>query len=172
MTTDNSSADLTSGANGVEGPAASKAESSDANFDLQSFFPYQVRVFYSDVTTALADIYTQDHGLTPSEWRTMAILGEDGRMPATEIVERSSMDKVSVSRSVKKMHERGLLEKADNAEDGRSSLLFLSAAGKAVYRDIVPKVLAAEKKMLSGIGAEDFEMFLGVMQQVRNNLTR
>ncbi|GGB37159.1 hypothetical protein GCM10011316_06570 [Roseibium aquae] len=142
----------------------------DQLFNLQSFFPYLVRVFYSDVTSALASIYTQDHGLTPSEWRTMAILGEHGRMPATEIVERSSMDKVSVSRSVKKMHDRGLLEKADHAQDGRSSLLFLSAAGRAAYRDIVPKVLAVEQKMLTGISEEEFRMFLSVMRKVRDNL--
>ncbi|MBO6755895.1 MAG: MarR family transcriptional regulator [Roseibium sp.] len=150
--------------------ASNNASSQD--FDLQSFFPYLVRVFYSDVTAALAEIYTRDHGLTPSEWRTMAILGATGRMPAAEIVDRSSMDKVSVSRSVKKMHARGLLEKADNLEDGRSTLLFLSHAGRQVYEDIVPKVLAAEARMLKGIDDRDFEVFLSVMRAVRQNLTR
>lgn len=141
-------------------------------FDLQSFFPYLVRVFYADVTAALSDIYTQDHGLTPSEWRTMAILSENGGIPATEIVERSSMDKVSVSRAVKKMHERGLLDKTLNREDARSVLLDLSPKGRAVYEDIVPKVLEAERSMLKGISDKDFQTFLGVMSRVRDNLSK
>lgn len=139
-------------------------------FDLQSFFPYLVRVFYSDVTAALAEIYTTDHGLTPSEWRTMAILSEHGKIPASEIVDRSSMDKVSVSRAVKRMHERGLLEKSSNLEDARSTLLDLSQKGKTIYADIVPKVLAAEKRMLKGVSDRDFQSFLKVMSKVRNNL--
>ena len=148
-----------------------RSEESDLpNFDLQSFFPYLVRVFYSDVTTALAEIYTHDHGLTPSEWRTMAILAESGKIPATVIVERSSMDKVSVSRAVKRMHERGLLEKFCNLEDGRSTLLALSAKGRAVYGDIVPKVLQAESRMLKGVGDREFRTFLQVMSKVRDNL--
>lgn len=141
------------------------------NFDLQSFFPYLVRVFYSDVTAALAEIYTRDHGLTPSEWRTMAILAESGKIPATEIVERSSMDKVSVSRAVKRMHERGLLEKSCNLEDGRSTLLALSSKGRGVYGDIVPKVLQAESRMLKGVGDKEFRTFLHVMSKVRDNLS-
>lgn len=139
-------------------------------FDLQTFFPYQVRVFYSDVTTALARIYTRDHDLAPSEWRTMAILGATGQLPAAEIVERSSMDKVSVSRAVKKMHARGLLRKVDNAEDGRSSLLSLSEDGRAVYHDIVPKVLEAESQMLAGLTGEDIAAFHKVMRRIRDNL--
>nr|WP_155197683.1 MarR family transcriptional regulator [Roseibium hamelinense] len=137
---------------------------------MQAFFPYLVRVFYTDVTNALAEIYTRDHSLAPSEWRTMAILGQHGHLRAAEIVERSSMDKVSVSRAVKKMHERGLLEKQNNTKDGRSSLLCLSGEGRAVYDDIVPKVLAAEQRMLAGVLPEDIAAFHRVMRAIRDNL--
>ncbi len=148
----------------------SSEEAGAVEFDLQAFLPYQIRVFYTDVTTALSDIYTQDHQLVPSEWRTMAILGLNGNMPAAEIVERSSMDKVSVSRAVKKMYQRGLLTKTDNAEDGRSSLLSLSQTGREVYLDLVPKILAAEKRMFAGMTNEDIAAFVAAMEKVRQNL--
>lgn len=140
------------------------------DFSLQAFLPYQIRVFYTDVTTALSDIYTRDHGLTPSEWRTMAILGLGGNMPAAEIVDRSSMDKVSVSRAVKKMYERGLLEKTDNEDDGRSSLLSLSATGRAIYQDLVPKMLGAEQRMTEGMSNEEVTAFVATMERIRRNL--
>lgn len=139
-------------------------------FDLQSFLPYLIRVFYSDVTSNLQAIYNRDHGLTPSEWRSMSILGATGEMPATEIVERSSMDKVSVSRAVKKMYQRGLLDKSDNADDGRSSLLSLSTKGRAVYADIVPKILAVEQTMKAGLSAVEIEAFTETMAKIRDNL--
>ncbi|WP_372936797.1 hypothetical protein, partial [Mariniphaga sediminis] len=46
-----------------------------ADFELETFFPYRVRVFYSDVTRALSAVYQRDYGMMPAEWRTMAILG-------------------------------------------------------------------------------------------------
>jgi DNA-binding MarR family transcriptional regulator len=140
------------------------------DFSLQAFLPYLIRVFYTDVTTALSDIYTRDHGLTPSEWRTMAILGLNENIPAAEIVDRSSMDKVSVSRAVKKMYKRGLLVKSENAEDGRSSLLSLSATGRTIYQDLVPKMLGAEQRMIDGMSGADVAAFVATMDRIRKNL--
>lgn len=144
---------------------------SGPEFDLQAFFPYQVRVFYSDVTNALSAVYQRDYGMMPAEWRTMAILGAAGTgLQATEIVSRSSMDKVVVSRAVKRMEERGYLKRSTHSEDGRSFLLELSTEGRVVYEDLGPKLLAVERKMLSGLSEDDIYGFLAIAQRIRDNL--
>ena len=109
-------------------------------------------MFYSDVTRALSTVYQRDYGMMPAEWRTMAILGSTRplALQATEIVARSSMDKVVVSRAVKRMEERGFLVRESNAADGRSFLLKLSDEGRAVYEDLGPKLKAVEQRMLDG----------------------
>ena len=141
------------------------------DFVLEKFFPYRVRVFYTDVTNALSEVYQRDYGMMPAEWRTMAILGAaSGGLQATEIVARSSMDKVVVSRAVRRMEERGFLMREANSADGRSFLLQLSDEGRAVYEDLAPKLLAVERKMLQGLGEEEISDFLAVAQRIRNNL--
>ena len=140
-------------------------------FVLEKFFPYQVRVFATDVSNALSVVYQRDYGMMPAEWRTMAILGAaSGGLQATEIVARSSMDKVVVSRAVKRMEERGFLRREANTADGRSFLLQLSDEGRAVYQDLAPKLLAVERKMLEGLGKTEIADFLAVAQRIRNNL--
>lgn len=153
-------------------PMENLESASSPAFELQRFFPYQVRVFYSDVTNALSTVYQRDYGMMPAEWRTMAILGaaETG-LQATEIVSRSSMDKVVVSRAVKRMEERGYLKRSTHSEDGRSFLLELSAEGRAVYEDLGPKLLAVERKMLSGLSEDDIYGFLAIAQRIRDNLS-
>jgi DNA-binding MarR family transcriptional regulator len=144
---------------------------SSAVFELETFFPYLVRVFYSDVTSALSAIYQRDYGLMPAEWRTMAILGSAPEgLQASEIVARSSMDKVVVSRAVKRMEERGLLTRESNAADGRSFLLHLSEEGRAAFEDLGPKLLAVEKQMLSGLTDAEISEFLAVTRKIRDNL--
>ncbi|TYC65009.1 MarR family transcriptional regulator [Stappia sp. BW2] len=141
------------------------------DFELETFFPYLVRVFYSDVTRALSAVYQRDYGMMPAEWRTMAILGSaSGGLQASEIVARSSMDKVVVSRAVKRMEDRGFLTRESNEADGRSFLLQLSDDGRAAFEDLAPKLKAVEQKMLSGLSAEEIEGFLAITRRIRENL--
>ena len=140
-------------------------------FELETFFPYQVRVFYSDVTRALSAVYQRDYAMMPAEWRTMAILGSSSTgLQATEIVARSSMDKVVVSRAVKRMEERGFLVRESNEADGRSFLLKLSGEGRAVYEDLGPKLKQVERQMLDGLSADEIAAFLAVTRRIRENL--
>lgn len=140
-------------------------------FQLETFFPYLVRVFYSDVTRALSAIYQRDYGMTPAEWRVMAILGSVGEgLQASEIVFRSSIDKVVVSRAVKRMEERKFLKRDANKADGRSYLLSLSETGRAAFEDLAPKLMAVEKQMLDGLDDEEIQTVLAVMSKIRGNL--
>jgi DNA-binding MarR family transcriptional regulator len=165
---------LTDPANGTSEPIENTRENQGAahsDFELETFFPYLVRVFYSDVTRALSAVYQRDYGMMPAEWRTMAILGSaTSGLQATEIVARSSMDKVVVSRAVKRMEERGFLVRESNAADGRSFLLKLSEEGRAVYADLGPKLKAVEQRMLSGLKEQEIEGFLTVTRRIRENL--
>ncbi|MEP3046035.1 MAG: MarR family transcriptional regulator [Roseibium sp.] len=146
-------------------------QDSGTAFELEQFFRYQIRVFYRDVTQALSAVYQRDYDLSPAEWRTMAILAAAPiGLQAGEIVARSSMDKVVVSRAVKRMKERGLLEREANAVDGRSYLVKLSEKGLAAHDDLVPKLLEVEQKMLAGLDGDKIKSALSVMQKIRRNL--
>ena len=139
------------------------------DFDLQAFFPYLVRVFYTQITTAVSTTYRKHYDISPAEWRSMAILGQSGSMTANDIVTLSSMDKVSVSRAVARLKKNGLLEASANQDDGRSKLLRLSNKGRRAHADIVLKVLEVEQKLLSGIEADEKRAFIDTMTKIIEN---
>jgi DNA-binding MarR family transcriptional regulator len=141
----------------------------DSEFELQSFFPYLVRDFYAEVTSAVQSAYRQEYDMSPAEWRCMAILGRDQTLTANEIVTLSSMDKVTVSRAVKRMQEREWLVASSNSEDGRSKMLALTDAGVTIYLEIVPKVLEVENKLLANISEAQKKSFLDMVQKVKEN---
>lgn len=118
-------------------------------FKLENFFPYQTRIFYRQVSTAVSHVYELRYNLKPYEWRTMAILGLENEFTANEIVEKSSMDKVSASRALALLKERGWILQRKNKLDGRSRLIKLSASGKKAYLDLVPPMLEVEQQLLS-----------------------
>lgn len=141
-------------------------------FELTGFFPYLVRVFYTQVSSAVAGVYQAEHDITPAEWRCMVILNVDSKMTSADIAYTSSMDKVIVSRAIARLRDKGWIIEAANRLDGRSKLLKLSASGKAVLLDLIPKVLAVEQQLLEGVDEEHKRIFLDTMLKIRKNRER
>lgn len=140
------------------------------NFHLHDFFPYQTRVFYHDVSDAVARIYSNEYKLNKSEWRTMVILWPNKLLSAKEIVDVSSMDKVSVSRAVARMTKRGLLHQCKDDNDGRIVLLSLSEQGKQDCGDLIKKVQKVEAQLLEGVTKKELQQLRALMQKIRNNV--
>ncbi len=138
-------------------------------FDLRSFFPYLVRVYYQSVSASVTQVYGPLHGLSVSEWRTMAVLGTHRLLSASEIVERSSMDRVAVSRAIKGLREAGLLKRDIDGDDRRRAVLRLTDEGAAVFNDLIPRVLELERRLLQGLNQEERRVLIALMQRVQAN---
>lgn len=140
-----------------------------ADFDLRSFFPYLVRIYYRAVSGSVAAVYSTQYGLSVSEWRTMVVLGPDRAMSAGEIVEQSSMDKVNVSRAISGLRRRGFLKRDIDGSDRRRAVLRLTAEGTDAFDALVPQVLKLESDLLRGLTAEERATLLRLMEKVRKN---
>ncbi len=140
--------------------------STGVGFSLDDFFPYQVRCFYSHVATVVSQCYTEDFGMTPPEWRTMASLGPDHQLTSAQIVFQSKTDKVTVSRAVAKLVSRGWLRMQNHPTDGRVRLLQLTRAGRKVYQTLVPRVLAAEASLLEGLSANEIDALKSLIRRI------
>ena len=139
-----------------------------ADFDLHSFFPYLVRIYYRAVSSSITDIYASRYGLSVSEWRTMAVLGTD-RISATDIVARSSMNKVNVSRAINGLREAGYLRREIDDSDRRRAVLRLTDDGLDVLRTLIPLVREREAQLLSGLTDAERAALVRLMEKVRSN---
>lgn len=142
-------------------------QQSDSIFALEAFFPYQVRLFYLQVSQAVSDIYSSRYGLTVSEWRTMAVLGNHQPLSASDVVQRSSIDKVQVSRAIQGLLKRELLERQVDSVDRRKVNLQLTAAGQQVFADLVPRILDLEQQLLAGLSEDERRTLKALMAKVQ-----
>lgn len=137
---------------------------------LENFFPYRSVSLAERISTALSKIYVSRYGIAVGEWRVMATLGEFEQMQARDIGCHAKMDKVRVSRAVKQLREKGLLETRVLEDDHRGSLLRLSEAGKQLYQRIVPEALAWERELLAPLSSADREAMDRIFAQLDNRL--
>jgi DNA-binding MarR family transcriptional regulator len=121
---------------------------------LEQFLPYRLNRIAAAVSQDFRSVYGPHHDLTIPEWRVLATLGQFEEMSAKAIGRHSAMHKTKVSRAVRALEERRWLRRRQSEEDRREEILTLTAQGERVYRQIVPKALAFERRLLEQLGAE------------------
>ena len=123
--------------------------------ELERFLPYRLSVLTNLVSRAIADLYEQRFNLTIPEWRVIAVLARQPGLSAAEVAAHTRMDAVAVSRAVTRLLRASRIRRSIAAEDRRRSVLRLSAAGEAVYREIAPVALRYERSLLEGLAATE-----------------
>jgi DNA-binding MarR family transcriptional regulator len=123
--------------------------------ELERFLPYRLSVLTNLVSRAIADVYEQRFNLTIPEWRVIAVLARYPGLSAAEVAAHTRMDAVAVSRAVTRLLRASRIRRSIAAEDRRRSVLRLSAAGEAVYREIAPVALRYERSLLEGLAAAE-----------------
>jgi DNA-binding MarR family transcriptional regulator len=134
--------------------------------NLDEFLPYRLSVLSNQISQGIARTYEQRFGLSVTEWRVIAILGRFPGASATEVAEKSAMDKVAVSRAVKRLLDAGRIQRRDNDSDRRAKHLYLSPAGQAVYDAIVPAALDYEKRLLQILTPNERRQLDGLIDQL------
>lgn len=124
---------------------------------LAEFLPYKLSVLSNTVSKRIAEHYEAEFGINVRQWRVMAVLGDAPGLNATEISERTAMDKVAVSRAVASLVEGCILRREATQEDGRRSCLFLTAKGQDIYARIVPLALSHERELTQALADADVE---------------
>lgn len=138
-----------------------------AALDLAAFLPYQLSIASNAVSDRIAREYQARFGLKIPEWRLMAVLGQGAGLTQSDLVAATRMDKVTVSRATTALVDRALVRRTASRSDGRSHLLALTGAGRALYDEIAPAALAMEQALLSQLSAEERRMLPQLLDRLR-----
>lgn len=133
---------------------------------LREFLPYRLSVLSNTVSRRIADLYDREFGLNIWQWRVMAVTGDTPGISATDIGQRTAMDKVAVSRAIAGLIEPGYLERKTSETDGRRSQLFLTRQGQTIYEAIVPIALKAERDLVSTLSPDDRRELARLMEKL------
>jgi DNA-binding MarR family transcriptional regulator len=126
-----------------------------AHLELEHFLPYRLSVLSNRISQEIARLYAERFALNVTEWRLLAVLGRYPDLTATELAERTAMDKVAVSRAVASLVADGRLTRKVDGEDRRRARLRLSARGYRIYDQVAPLALQYQQRLLAGLSGEE-----------------
>ena len=139
-----------------------------AKLDLFRFVPFRLNRLAAEVSAALSGEYHERYGLDIPEWRVLATLGfRDDPCSAQYIAHCTRTHKSTISRAVTALMTRQLVERVENEDDRREFVLRLTRKGKALYEELIPRLLRKEQEILSCLSARerrDFAVMLGKIE--------
>ncbi|WP_442845945.1 MarR family winged helix-turn-helix transcriptional regulator [Leeuwenhoekiella sp. H156] len=97
----------------------------------------------------------------------LSIDPEEGT-PSTALGPRMGMEATSLSRTLKSMEERGLIERRPNPADGRGVLIFLTEFGKKNRDFSKDRVLKFNEAIRNNIEAEKIDHFFEVINVIND----
>lgn len=112
--------------------------------------------------------YAERFQLTVSEWRILSVLAHAGSLPFSELVDLAAADKAQVSRALRLLGERGLVEVQTPGPRGRKGLICLmTPAGEALYQEIMPLARRSQAQMILTLSREERHTLYTVLGKLR-----
>lgn len=136
------------------------------SLSLAGFLPYRLSIAANTVSRLIASVYVKRFGLSNYEWRLMAVLFEMKAATQQDLVRRTQMDKIAVSRAARALSKHGFVKRVPSIKDGRALELTLSPQGLARYRQIAPEALALEEQLLRTFTKREVDAFGDVLTRL------
>jgi len=120
---------------------------------------------------AVAKMYNEEAAKFESTMATgFALLSIDPEKgtPSTSLGPKMGMEATSLSRILKTMEEKGLIERKPNPEDGRGVLIFLTNFGKEKREYSRERVLTFNNMIRQNVSEEKINHFYEVSEVINN----
>jgi len=139
--------------------------------DLFKFMPFRLNRLAAEVSAELASEYRERYGLDIPEWRVLATLGfRDDACTAQYIAYCTRTHKSTISRAVAHLLEQQLIERVENVDDRRELALQLTGKGRALYEELIPRLLHKEQDILSCLTAAERKDFANTLGKIERQL--
>jgi DNA-binding MarR family transcriptional regulator len=151
--------------------APAKIAKNGARLDLFKFVPFRLNRLSAEVSSALSAEYQTRYGLDIPEWRVLATLGfRNDACSAQYIAHCTRTHKSTISRAVTTLMKRQMIERVENAEDRREFRLRMTAKGKALYEELIPRLLRREQEILACLSAQERKNLAALLGKIEASL--
>jgi homoprotocatechuate degradation regulator HpaR len=106
------------------------------------------------------------HDLTEQQWRVIRILAEQDVIDASEMADKAFILAPSLTRIIRSLEERGLIEKLKDDNDGRRVLLKIAPAGLRIIEQVSPESRAIYEAIERKFGLEKLNQLLDLLDDL------
>ncbi|MBL4852791.1 MAG: MarR family transcriptional regulator [Robiginitomaculum sp.] len=120
-------------------------------FELKNFLPYKLSILSQSVSGLIATEYESKFGLSMNQWRCLVIINARQPITAQAISDLTLLDKMTISRTVRTLKSRKLIQTETPGTDARRRLLSLTKSGNQIYNEVIPIAKNYESRLLASL---------------------
>lgn len=140
--------------------------------DVTTYIPYFLTSVSNALSRGASQLYLETFGIGIVEWRAIATLASEPRIPASRICELVALDKAATSRALARLRDHGYLGFETQEPDPRKKVWWLNEEGYRLHDRVLAVALERERRLIDGVDPDDLEAFLRVMRIMRRNVDR
>lgn len=147
-------------------------ELADVDFGrLPGYIGYQLRQAQSAVFRDLSRTL-RETGVTPGEFSLLTLLRANPGINSITLTRIYQLDKATLSLSIKRLANRGLISSTRSAEDRRYYALELTAEGRALLQAVTRRIEKQERAMDAVLVPGERERLLDLLQRISRAFDR
>jgi len=106
------------------------------------------------------------YDLTPVQYAALVAIRTHPGIDATRLSAVIAFDRSTLGNVIERLESKAWVERKPSREDKRIKLLYLTNAGEALLRAIMPSVDRAQARMLQPLKAADRKLLLALLTQL------
>lgn len=117
-----------------------------------------------------AEKVLKPYGLTPEQLHIMKSIPVDSGMTQRDIGRQVGKSPANMTRILDRLESKSLVERRDNPEDRRASLVFLTGRGLTVVEEVLHVLEAFSSTLLQGISEKEQQVIRVALRKMSANL--
>jgi len=143
-------------------PAADAAESL---YELDAQIGFILRRAHQRHVAIFAECLS-DFALTPQQFSALAKIRETGGVSQNRLGRLTAMDPATILGVVQRLNQRGLIERAPDLTDPRSTRLTLTEAGLDLISEAIPHAMEATERTLSSLSVSERKALVALLAKL------
>lgn len=104
--------------------------------------------------------------LTPRQFAILTAVAEKEGQSQTDLVARTGIDRSTLADIVRRLLDKGLLQRNRTMGDARAYAVFLTEDGRMILENAAPMAREVDERILESVPAADRERFLMVLSSI------
>ncbi len=110
------------------------------------------------------------HGLSVAQWRVLGALTANEGCTINQLADLTVVDRTTLSRTLDRMSDQGLVERRQVANDKRSFEIWLTDGGRSALEHIWPVIAYHNRRAVKGLSAAEMAALKRIVRKMIANV--
>src|SRR6266498_4083315 len=156
--------------NSSDDPNQSDERASRKALDFEIYVPAFLTLLANKISSGASAIYRPKFGVGITDWRIMALLAVEPWIVAGRVCDVTGLDKAAVSRSLRDLAGRALVDVEVDETDQRRQLIALTRRGVALHDRMVDIAVERECQLLAALSPEEQAALVDYLKRLCSRL--